>query len=74
MKRHTITKLRISGPTHPEPDGADVSVEQTSRNEATLTCLACGKTAVVAMPGGRVDRAGLAALEDGVQRMHRKDA
>jgi len=70
-QRYRVTKLTTNGSPH--GDGVEVTLEQTSRNKAKLTC-SCGKTVEVALPGGRIDMTGLAALDDGVARLHRGDA
>jgi hypothetical protein len=66
-----ITKLYTTGSPHGD---AEVDVVQTARNTATLTCLTCQAQTTVALPGGRVDVVGMAALDDGVERLHRGDA
>ncbi len=71
-ERLVITKLMTSG--GPCGDGVEVEVAQTSRNKAMLTCSKCGAETVVALPGGRVDMVGMAALDDGVERLHRAEA
>lgn len=70
-KRAAVTDLLTSG--GPCGDGVKVSITQVSRNRAQLACSKCGARADVSLPGGRIDLTGLAALDDGVKRLHRRD-
>lgn len=69
--KYTVTALLTKGGPC---DGPEVQVTQISRNKAELRCCKCNRTAMVALPGGKIDLTGMAALDDGVARIHREDA
>jgi len=71
-KTRIITALITNG--GPCGDGAEVELSKVDRKRSRLRCLRCGASTVVRLPGGRIDRPGLLALDAGVERLHGGDA
>jgi hypothetical protein len=71
-EKRIITKLVTNGSRC--GDGTEVSVESVGKHDTKLTCSRCGATRTVKIRHGKIDRIGLARLEEGVRRLHEGDA